>query len=567
MSNVHRVMPGVEVCIHTCNPGGCQTRQKSRMWKIEGGACMRHAVNPKMHPDCSGICPGNGATIDHHLGRQFKTRAPTDEDWALENAGNNAGMAFNIPHPHPHPAPPSTSTSAGETASTGVDVRSTDLTIPRVIRPALAPALPPAPKFKASLLMIPDPTRRCRKALAIADASFVEAWLPDVQYAKVKHLTEHVHRLAHGKGAQKGHVKCLLYDWVWVTVMMESMPEPMWSVSYMQWEDFRAMMLRPNDHLNAVQEVIKYDIVMGGLDFTLNYINNQYDLTATEVKTYSDTLSILSQAVCFWPSVTAVRQLADKRVLAGNLDAVVATETHTPRPRTDVLDLGAPIPKNTVLKRTASDTSCHVVFPASVVPQDGPCRTRAWLEENSIDGCTWLSQEYVQTLRELGEWRTYMVEGRPVGVIHTVKSERDPDKLEVMVVREWCSLAEISARYAAGESAGSVGAILHPSRGDVGTRDAARSEFYDFVLKTHAGLRKREFNQTLSNGSLGVLCRMDIGIYLDSDGRAHYFVNEVERTHTMGLFGQIAGHELGILADSFGHTLHKLVQSHRDGRL
>ncbi|KAH7903639.1 hypothetical protein BJ138DRAFT_1107507 [Hygrophoropsis aurantiaca] len=507
MLNVHRVMPGVEVCIHTCNPGGCQTRQKSRMWKIEGGACMRHTVNPKLHLDCSGICPGNEALTDTHLGWQFKTRAPTDKDWALENAGNNAGMTLNIPHPRP--APPSTSAEAA--AST----------------PPLAPTLPPVPQFKASLLMILDPTRHCAKALAISDASFVKAWLPGVQYAKVKHLTEHVHRLAHGKGSQWGQVKCLLYDWVWVTVMMESMPEPMWSISYMQWEDFHALMMRPGDHVNAVQEVIKHNIVMGGLDFTLNYIRRDKD------------------AVCFWPSVTAVRQLANKRVLAGNLNAVAATVTHKPRPRTDVLDLGAPIPMNTVLKRTTSDTSCHVVFPTSVVPQDAPYRTRAWLEENSIDGCTWLSQEYMQTLGEAGRRDPHREVGRR-------SQQAGGDGGEGMV---------LAGRDFIRESAASVGAILHPSRGD------ARSEFYDFVLKTHVGLQKREFNQTLSNASLGVLCRMDIGIYLDRGGCAHYFVNEVERTHTMGLFGQIAGNELGILADSFGHTLHRLVQSHRDGQL
>ena len=36
--------------------------------------------------------------------------------------------------------------------------------------------------------------------------------------------------------------------------------------------------------------------------------------------------------------------------------------------------------------------------------------------------------------------------------------------------------------------------------------------------------------------TLEVFCRMDVGVIFDAAGRAHYFVNEVERTNTASLW-------------------------------
>lgn len=104
------------------------------------------------------------------------------------------------------------------------------------------------------------------------------------------------------------------------------------------------------------------------------------------------------------------------------------------RPRTTPLVHGQEIPEDAVLKRTHSDCGFHVVLPEiSVETQDaGAVNRRKELKSQRTWGHLdlrttapeqlWIAQEYVPTLRSLGEWRVFLVGGCPLNVVHTVQA-------------------------------------------------------------------------------------------------------------------------------------------------
>lgn len=67
------------------------------------------------------------------------------------------------------------------------------------------------------------------------------------------------------------------------------------------------------------------------------------------------------------------------------------------------------------------------------------------------------------------------------------------------------------------------------------SRDDAKNEFKRFVMEVFDRLKQKEVDET-SAATLDIFCRMDISLIFDGDKRAHYFVNEVERTNTASLW-------------------------------
>jgi hypothetical protein len=77
--------------------------------------------------------------------------------------------------------------------------------------------------------------------------------------------------------------------------------------------------------------------------------------------------------------------------------------------------------------------------------------------------------------------------------------------------------------------------ICNPDDGDIQLRDEAEAEFFAFVNETFRRLFQIESCLLTSRPSIGVFCRLDIGLMV-VDGRVNYFVNEVERTRTASLW-------------------------------
>lgn len=62
-------------------------------------------------------------------------------------------------------------------------------------------------------------------------------------------------------------------------------------------------------------------------------------------------------------------------------------------------------------------------------------------------------------------------------------------------------------------------------------------ELNEFAQRTLEELIALESRVTMgSRRSISMFCRMDIGLRESEDGRLHYFVNEIERTHSCALW-------------------------------
>lgn len=92
---------------------------------------------------------------------------------------------------------------------------------------------------------------------------------------------------------------------------------------------------------------------------------------------------------------------------------MISHEMETQRPKTLLLQRGDPIPVDKILKRSHSDCGTHVIFPDSKIEIGWDC-----LEEGP-PGSSWMSQDFVPHLRNLGEWRAFIIGGKVLYVIHT----------------------------------------------------------------------------------------------------------------------------------------------------
>lgn len=137
------------------------------------------------------------------------------------------------------------------------------------------------------------------------------------------------------------------------------------------------------------------------------------------------------QVVKFWPPIPSVVMAAQKWNTVEILDMVAAANGWK-RPQTTILTPGCTIPEGTVLKRSHSDCGESVILPGHSVKGDlEPAVTersrldglRSWDVLNAktfSDEQKWVSQEYVEALVTLGEWRCFIVGGHVSSVVHTV---------------------------------------------------------------------------------------------------------------------------------------------------
>jgi hypothetical protein len=121
----------------------------------------------------------------------------------------------------------------------------------------------------------------------------------------------------------------------------------------------------------------------------------------------------LSRYLHIWPPVQQVNGIGSKHRLIRHLD-FIASITSSLRPVTKFLNPGDLIPNLAVLKRSHSDCGEHVIMPG----QPG----RDWSSLNnhpSIRGAAWFAQAHVPTLQTHGEWRVFIIGGKPIYVVHT----------------------------------------------------------------------------------------------------------------------------------------------------
>lgn len=177
-----------------------------------------------------------------------------------------------------------------------------------------------------------------------------------------------------------------------------------------------------------------------------------YQLHGNARKKYDSVLLDLARVVKFWPPIPQVRTAAQKWPTCSILD-MVAVANGWLRPKTILLTPGCAIPPGTVLKRSHSDCGKFVILPPeSIVDNDASATgkrqllayLRSWPElvrKTHSEEQRWVSQQYVETLVTLGEWRCFLVGGHVASIVHTIH-QHDGD-WEGRRVWKFMSLREI----------------------------------------------------------------------------------------------------------------------------
>lgn len=169
-------------------------------------------------------------------------------------------------------------------------------------------------------------------------------------------------------------------------------------------------------------------------DITFRSPESYYKLHGGERDQYERTLVALARVVPLWPPVPSLRMAAQKWNTIKILE-MAALANNWSRPRTDIMHPACDIPADTVLKRSHSECGEQVLMPEqSAVGSGGAVdrirknlnATRTWSKLNARTHSTdqkWASQEYIETLITIGEWRFFLVGGHVENIVHTIKGK------------------------------------------------------------------------------------------------------------------------------------------------
>lgn len=102
------------------------------------------------------------------------------------------------------------------------------------------------------------------------------------------------------------------------------------------------------------------------------------------------------------------------------------------------------------------------------------------------------------------------------------------------------------------------------NRGKHTDRKKAKDEFESFALDIWRSLVCLEKSLVIGTPCTALFCRLDIGVMMKQD-RISYFVNEIERSLTTSLWmSGMEGGLHGVLADTFGLSLHRWITGAHD---
>jgi glutathione synthase/RimK-type ligase-like ATP-grasp enzyme len=158
----------------------------------------------------------------------------------------------------------------------------------------------------------------------------------------------------------------------------------------------------------------------------------------TNFRQYMDNLHRLSRAIRMWPHQDHINTIASKWEISRSLDHIAQVRTNTARPTTRLLVDGERIVDAMVLKRTHSDGGEHVVLPRDV-------NKRNWeylRSQLDVPCALWMAQSFVEPLVRLGEWRVFLVGGKIVYMVHTLKN-RDRNTWSWDIVNTFYTLEEL----------------------------------------------------------------------------------------------------------------------------
>ncbi|TFY81829.1 hypothetical protein EWM64_g2175 [Hericium alpestre] len=544
-----------------------------------------------MHPNCSEDCPAFKALVlPKNVAKRVRgCREPTEEElatWPLPGKDTADLFATTINEDQvmldnetDHCLAPNDSVSNAADSGRSSDAEVYVLALRGSIPDWMAGVSRRTFESLLRIGYIVDPSGRSSSyKKAGNEATYVTTSLKPDAYRRIEAFVgTHVFIAGNQKPPERGstrQTRVRIYEWLWVmlqVMMREPMEEeePKIEVSFIRWEDFRGAMLNlhttPNASPFTIDDLARdYHCIIGGLDESVNWTNPNkgYGITSpSEWSSFQEAYTTLTGRVRIWPSRNQTVMRGNKKALMESLDAAARELTRTPRPTTEVLSMyggRAEIPREGpfVLKRTHSDCGADVIIVADPGPHNITIDCLSAKEHFPVPDYVWLLQDYAPLLSKVGEWRAFVIGGRLVRTVHTVKR---PDKTWIVrAVHGFCPLQELSRRWVRDGCSEIVLAdtIRYLSTLTYDEREAGRVEFETFVCDTYRALVRRESLPDFVVPSIAQFCRIDIGLW-EHDGRLHYFVNEVERgASTTGLWFHVEGltydHTVNSLATTFG---------------
>ncbi|KAG9311951.1 hypothetical protein JVU11DRAFT_7214 [Chiua virens] len=408
-------------------------------------------------------------------------------------------------------------------------------------------------RVKFKLLYIPDPTRQCNTLLeAKKDLGFSLRSIPTALSDKLIALFPN-HVLIDGRMTQwkDGWTLTYVTEWLWLMTCVSRFDKGnRFEVNYMTWRRFKTGVVKFDAEI--VDSLLCHDCVIGGIDYTIDYGNPLYEWSnASEIITFSKNLRSI-RGLAMWPPTKQLERAGFKFHLLVDL-TLINDRQHAIRPATCLLPLNSPIPDDTVLKRSHSDCGAHVIMPG-----DAKRRTWSYLRSQTPGNELWLSQEYVDTLSRLGEWRAFLLGGEIIHVVHTYR-DRSKGEWHGREVLSYWSLEEL--KELAQDPEFTPDHLYKADEGLLSERNQAAEAFYTFVKDTWAELVRMEKAEGGTLVSLSVFCRFDIG-FIVRNNQPSYFVNEVERSLTTSLWIQAMpeGHH-SVFANTFSSNLYRWVDN------
>lgn len=208
-----------------------------------------------------------------------------------------------------------------------------------------------------------------------------------------------------------------------------------------------------------------------------------------------------------------------------------------------------------VLKREYSACAQHVVTPCT---KNASNRTRKQVEDeekawgapgHDFSRPQWFLQPYIPPLKQLGELRTFVINGHLMSIVYTVPSaKRDDELMEVDYVqhirplhklRHVCKLhtskhpTHFSYSYPP-----KAGEYLAYYSGDCNIINLDfNADFHEYVMKTVGKLIMLTERQTGRFSDLRIMCRLDVSVFWDLEKKEYvYFANEVTQGLNTTLF-------------------------------
>ncbi|KAJ7787091.1 hypothetical protein B0H14DRAFT_3163450 [Mycena olivaceomarginata] len=196
------------------------------------------------------------------------------------------------------------------------------------------------------------------------------------------------------------------------------------AIELFSWESFL------NEVMKTVDWRRDWDLIWYGVDLTIDGMERQAEIFQSTDQEWSFVRSLTQIAGKVWPDPEGTWTSRFKMGSIRQLDTIAAEVTWTPRPWTRILKSSKDYAEGTVLKREAkarSDGRAFFTGPSKASEDD----ITQMLADNASGLYRWFVQEEIPFLRNVGEWRVYLVGCEVVGIVATTPAEENGWKLWV----------------------------------------------------------------------------------------------------------------------------------------